>query len=57
MVNVTKLGHAELEVRDLARMSEFYRDVLGLTETGREDGVVYLSTAVDHHSLVLRKGG
>ena len=56
MVNVTKLGHAELEVRDLARMSEFYQEVMGLTETGREDGLVYLSTAVDHHSLVLRKG-
>jgi catechol 2,3-dioxygenase-like lactoylglutathione lyase family enzyme len=55
MVNVTKLGHAEFGVRDLARMSDFYQEVLGLTETGREAGVVYLSTAVDHHSLVLRK--
>ncbi len=56
MLNVTKLGHAELTVRDLARMAEFYREVLGLTETGREAGVVYLSTAVDHHSIVLRQG-
>jgi catechol 2,3-dioxygenase-like lactoylglutathione lyase family enzyme len=56
MFNVTKLGHAEFEVRDLARMSEFYRDVIGLTETGREAGTVYLSTVVDHHSIVLRQG-
>lgn len=56
MLSILKLGHLELEVRDLARMTEFYTDILGMTETGRDDDAVYLSTVVDHHSLVLRKG-
>ena len=56
MLKVLKLGHVEFEVRDLGRMAEFYVEVLGLTETGRDRGVVYLSTAVDHHSLILRQG-
>jgi catechol-2,3-dioxygenase len=38
MLNVSKLGHAEFKVRDLDRMAEFYKNVIGLTETGREKG-------------------
>ena len=56
MLNVLKLGHAEFAVRDLDRMAEFYKNVIGLTETGREKDAVYLSTSVDHHSIVLRGG-
>jgi catechol-2,3-dioxygenase len=37
-------------------MAEFYKNVIGLTETGREKDAVYLSTSVDHHSIVLRAG-
>jgi catechol 2,3-dioxygenase-like lactoylglutathione lyase family enzyme len=33
MLNVLKLGHAEFAVRDLDRMAEFYKNVIGLTET------------------------
>ena len=56
MLHIRKLGHLEFEVRDLARMAEFYTEVIGLTETGREPGIRYLSTVIDHHSLVLRQG-
>jgi len=35
-------------------MAEFYSNVIGLTETGRDGQVVYLSTSIDHHSIVLR---
>ena len=56
MLNVSKLGHAEFEVCDLDKMASFYTETLGLTETGREPDVVYLSTAIDHHSIVFRKG-
>lgn len=56
MLNIRKLGHVELEVRDLERMADFYTHVIGLTEAGRERGVRYLSTVVDHHSLILRQG-
>jgi catechol 2,3-dioxygenase-like lactoylglutathione lyase family enzyme len=54
--NIRKLGHLEFEVCDLDRMADFYTEVVGLTETGREPGLRYLSTAIDHHSLVLRQG-
>jgi catechol 2,3-dioxygenase-like lactoylglutathione lyase family enzyme len=56
VVNIRKLGHLEFEVRDLDRMTDFYTQVMGLTETCREAGIRYLSTVIDHHSLVLRQG-
>ena len=56
MLNVLKLGYAEFEVRDVERMAEFYSNVVGLTETGRDGKTVYLSTSIDHHSIVLRGG-
>ena len=57
MLNVLKLGHVEFEVRDLPKMAEFYSEVIGLTETGRDADAVYLSASVDHHAVVLRQGG
>ena len=56
MFKTLKLAHLEFEVRDLARMFEFYTEVLGLTETGREQNVCYLSAVIDHHTIVLRQG-
>ncbi len=56
MINVLKIGHAEFEVQDVERMAEFYSRVIGLTETGRDGQTVYLSTSIDHHSIVLRGG-
>ena len=56
MLDVLKLGHAEFEVRDLERSADFYKNVIGLTETGRDGQTVYLSAAVDHHTIVLRGG-
>ena len=31
-------------------------NVIGLSETGRDGQTVYLSTSIDHHSIVLRGG-
>ncbi len=56
MLNAIKLGHVEFTVRDLPRMSDFYGEVVGLVETGREADAVHLSTVVDHSSVVLRQG-
>ena len=56
MLNVIKLGHVEFTVRDLPRMSDFYKDVIGLVETGREVDAVHLSTVIDRSSVVLRQG-
>jgi cytochrome bd-type quinol oxidase subunit 2 len=54
MLGVLKLGHAEFEAQNVERMAEFYSNVIGLTETGRDGQTIYLSTSIDHHSIVLR---
>ena len=52
-MKIRELGHVSLFVRDLAATRRFYRDVLGLTETGTaKDGrIVFFSTGVHHHDL------
>ena len=56
MFKVLKIGHVEFEVKDLDRMTEFYSEVMGLTVTERDATTCYLSTSVDHHSMILRQG-
>lgn len=50
---VRELGHVSLFVRDLEATRRFYRDVLGLTETGTgKDGrIAFFSAGVHHHDL------
>jgi catechol 2,3-dioxygenase len=50
---VRELGHVSLFVRDLEQTRRFYRDVLGLTETGTgKDGrIVFFSTGARHHDI------
>jgi len=50
---VEALGHVSLFVRDLEATRRFYRDLLGLTETGTgKDGrIVFFSAGVRHHDL------
>jgi catechol 2,3-dioxygenase len=52
-LTVRELGHVSLFVRDLDATRRFYRDVLGLTETGTaKDGrIVFFSAGVHHHDL------
>jgi catechol 2,3-dioxygenase len=54
-MRVIELGHVSLFVRDLATSVRFYRDVLGLRETGRgKDGrIVFLSAGAHHHDVSL----
>jgi catechol 2,3-dioxygenase len=54
-VKVSELGHVSLFVRDLEASTRFYRDLLGLGETGRgKDGrIVFLSAGRHHHDLSL----
>ena len=54
-MRVSELGHVSLFVRDLESSVAFYRDVLGLRETGRgKDGrIVFLSAGVHHHDVSL----
>ncbi len=58
MTGVLRPGHIQLKVLDLAESVEFYGNVLGLIETGRDaQGRVYFKTwdERDHHSVILRQ--
>ena len=59
MPRVTKLGHVGIYVRDLERMTAFYRDFLGMTVTKHNGnwGAVFLSSdpeASDHEIALMR---
>jgi catechol 2,3-dioxygenase len=50
---VRELGHVSLFVRDLEATRRFYKDVLGLTETGTGKGgrIVFFSAGRHHHDI------
>jgi catechol 2,3-dioxygenase len=52
-VRVRELGHVSLFVRDLDATRRFYRDILGLEETGtgKNGRIVFFSAGVHHHDL------
>lgn len=52
-LTVRELGHVSLFVRDLEATRRFYRDVLGLAETGtaKEGRIVFFSAGVHHHDV------
>lgn len=54
-MKVTDLGHVSLFVRDLEASVRFYRDLLGLQETGRGKAgrIAFLSAGVHHHDVSL----
>jgi catechol 2,3-dioxygenase len=58
LTGVMRPGHAQVRVLDLEEGVKFYRDVMGLIETGRDkQGRVYFKTwdERDHNSFILRK--
>ena len=57
MIEVKKIAHATYEMPDVDKQTEYYTEIMGLTVTGKEKDAVYLASTVDHHSVVLRKGG
>jgi catechol 2,3-dioxygenase len=52
-MKIRALGHVSLFVRDLEATRRFYRDLLGLAETGTgKDGrIVFFSAGTRHHDL------
>src|SRR5436309_14272079 len=52
-VTIRELGHVALFVRDLDATRRFYRDILGLAETGTGKGgrIVFFSAGARHHDL------
>ena len=57
MIRVKKIAHATYETPDLDKQIEYYTDILGLNLIAREKDIAYLASTIDHHSVVLRKGG
>jgi catechol 2,3-dioxygenase-like lactoylglutathione lyase family enzyme len=57
MIRVKKVAHATYETPDLDKQAEYYTDILGLNLVAKEKDAVYLASTLDHHSVVLRKGG
>ena len=57
MIGVKKIAHATYETPDLDQQIEYYTDILGLTLIAKEKDAAYLASTIDHHSVVLRKGG
>ena len=58
LTGVTRPGHIQLRVLDLAESVRFYTDVMGLVETGRDSqGRVYFKTYEerDHSSFIIRE--
>ncbi|MDI4665625.1 catechol 2,3-dioxygenase [Xanthobacter autotrophicus] len=58
MTGILRPGHAQLRVLDLEQATRFYRDIMGLVETGRDgQGRVYFKCwdEHDHSSLILRQ--
>jgi len=59
MPRVTGLGHLGIYVRDLERMTAFYRDFLGMQVTKQSPGrAVFLSSNPDEvdHEIALMTG-
>jgi catechol 2,3-dioxygenase len=52
-LTVRELGHVSLFVRDLDATRRFYRDLLGLRETGtaKAGRIVFFSAGVHHHDV------
>jgi catechol 2,3-dioxygenase len=57
IASIEGLGHVEFRTTDLERARDFYVDLIGLHETARDHGRVYLRCTEDkrHHTFVLRK--
>ena len=57
MIPVRKIAHASYEMPDVDKQIEYYTEILGLTLVERDKEAAYLASTVDHHSVVLRRGG
>src|SRR5215468_10149407 len=54
-MGVLKLGYLEIRVKDIAKAAQYYTQVLGLKETARFAGKIYLKAwdEWEHHQLIL----
>ena len=60
-IQVQKVGHVVLKVRDIEKSAAFYRDVIGLREVARGEFaakmVFFSATGENHHDLALAEVG
>lgn len=57
MIRYKKLGYVALNVTDVERSAEFYRDMVCLEQVGEvHNNTAFLSCSSDHHNLILYKG-
>ncbi|MEB3100250.1 catechol 2,3-dioxygenase [Ferviditalea candida] len=56
-MSIMRIGRVELRVMDLEKSVDYYTNIIGLEETGREGDRVYLKAwdEYDHHSVILQK--
>ncbi|WP_322060130.1 catechol 2,3-dioxygenase [Paraburkholderia sp. J63] len=58
LTGVLRPGHTQIRVLDIEQSVDFYTNILGLVQTGRDaSGRVYMKTCDerDHHSIILKK--
>lgn len=56
-MGIMRIGRVQLKVTDLEKAADYYTNIIGLEETGREEGKIYLKAwdEYDHHSVILQK--
>ena len=56
-MSIWRVGYVEVRSLDLDRDVQFWRDVVGLVETARDNGKAYFKCwdEQDHHSLILKQ--
>ena len=55
-VRPRRLTFVEVHTEDVERLTHYYEDSLGLVCTERAPDAAYLTTASDHHCVVIRRG-
>jgi catechol 2,3-dioxygenase-like lactoylglutathione lyase family enzyme len=56
MIQVKRISHATFETPDIQRQVDYFTQVVGLAEAGRENGKVFLATKVGDLAVTLEKG-
>lgn len=56
-MGIMRIGRVQLKVMDLEKSVDYYTNIIGLEETGRDSDRVYLKAwdEYDHHSVILQK--
>ena len=55
-IHISRLAVYEVHTADVARLVDYYEHSLGLVVVDRADDAAYVSTATDHHCVVIRSG-